>query len=71
MTGPGGLEIELDLITSSTTTRNLSIPELDIDEDVTSSGIIGNFVTIPDSGTLTFFCKYHREQGMVGGLQAA
>jgi plastocyanin len=28
-------------------------------------------VTFPQSGTVTFFCEYHRASGMLGGLQAA
>lgn len=68
--GVGGLELELHLVTESETTHNLTIPELGIDDDVTQGDIIGNIVTIPETGTITFFCKYHRDQGMIGGLQA-
>ncbi len=25
-------------------------------------------VTVPKSGTLTFYCKYHRDRGMTGTL---
>jgi len=28
-------------------------------------------VTFPQSGTVEFYCKYHRQSGMVGQLQAS
>ena len=52
-------------------TKDVSIDSLHIDQDVNSDGSSTVTVTIPQSGTLEFYCKYHRSQGMAGELKAA
>jgi plastocyanin len=72
VTGPPGLEIELDFVTDSDPTQhNVTLPEQGIDEEIPPDSIVGVFASFPESGTLVFFCKYHRGQGMVGGLTAS
>ena len=71
ITGPPGTEIQLDFTTGGDQTHNFSLPDQAIDQDLTPGSAVGVTATFPDMGTLVFFCKYHREQGMLGGLTAA
>ena len=72
ITGPPGTEIEMDFTTGADpTTHNVSLPEQSIDQDLAPDSVVGITVTFPQMGTVVFFCKYHRERGMLGGLTAS
>jgi plastocyanin len=70
-TGTPGQTIKLELANESDTEHNLSITELSIDQDVEAGEDANVMVTFPDSGSLVFFCKYHRTQGMIGQLTSS
>jgi plastocyanin len=69
LTGAAGTKVTLKLENESTTLHNFSLTEQDIDTDVPASGDATVSVTLPASGTVVFFCKYHQGNGMVGALQ--
>jgi plastocyanin len=69
--GTPGQRITLELKNEGGSEHNLTIGELMIDQDVEPGDEAEVEVTFPDSGTLTFFCKYHRGQGMAGAFRVA
>lgn len=71
VTGPPGLQIELDFVTDGEQpNHNVTLEEQQIVEEIPPDSIVGVFVTIPESGSVAFYCEYHRDQGMAGGLTA-
>ena len=69
--GTPGQRITLELENEGGNEHNLTIDEIMIDQDVEAGDEAEVEVTFPDSGTLTFFCKYHRDQGMAGAFRVA
>jgi plastocyanin len=68
--GTAGQKIKLELENEGGEEHNFSLDEQGIDQDI-DIGEDGEVdVTIPDSGELEFYCKYHREIGMTGKLEA-
>lgn len=68
-TGKAGDKLTLTLSNDSKTLHNFSMPTQRIDRDIIAGGKVTVSVTFPTSGTVVFFCKYHRSSGMLGGLQ--
>jgi plastocyanin len=69
--GKAGERVTLELKNEGGSEHNLTIDELKIDQDVEPGDEAEVEVTFPESGTLTFYCKYHRGQGMAGAFRAA
>jgi plastocyanin len=69
--GKPGERVTLELKNEGGSEHNLTIEELQIDQDVEPDDEAEVEVTFPDSGTLTFYCKYHRGQGMAGAFRTA
>jgi plastocyanin len=69
--GQAGQKVTLELENEGKNLHNFSIDSLNIDQDVAIGKKADVTVTIPQSGTLEFFCKYHRSLGMAGELKAA
>ena len=67
--GKAGERVTLELKNEGSSEHNLTIDELQIDQDVEPGDETEVEVTFPDSGTLTFYCKYHRGQGMAGAFR--
>jgi len=67
--GKAGERVTLELKNEGSNEHNLTIDELNIDQDVEAGDETELEVTFPDSGTLTFYCKYHRGQGMAGAFR--
>ena len=69
--GEPGQVLTLELKNEGGSEHNLTISELDIDQDVEAGETANVEVTFPETGTLTFFCKYHRGSGMAGAFRTA
>jgi plastocyanin len=69
--GKPGERVTLELKNEGGSEHNLTIDELKIDQDVEPGDEAEVEVTFPESGTLTFYCKYHRGQGMAGAFRSA
>jgi plastocyanin len=69
--GKAGERVTLELKNEGGSEHNLTIDELKIDQDVEPGDEAEVEVTFPESGTLTFYCKYHRGQGMAGAFRTA
>ncbi len=66
--GTPGQTVTLEISSDSTVTHNFTLKSQNIDQDIAPKGKAEVKVTIPQSGILQFFCKYHAEQGMNGEL---
>ena len=67
--GEPGQPLTLAVENGSGTLHNLSIPELQIDQDIPPRARAKVQVTFPSSGTVRFFCKLHAAMDMNGELR--
>ncbi len=68
LTGTAGQQLTIELDNEGTVEHNFSLDEQSISQDIEAGEDASVSVTLPDSGQLVFYCKYHRGQGMVGAL---
>jgi plastocyanin len=69
LTGEAGQEVTLTVANEGDSPHNFSITDQDIDENLDPGDEVEVSVTFPDSGTLVFFCAFHQNNGMLGGLE--
>ncbi|HEX2179051.1 MAG TPA: cupredoxin domain-containing protein [Actinomycetota bacterium] len=69
--GTAGQEITLEAFNEGGNIHNFSLTDQQIDQDFREDSEEEIEVSFPDSGALTFFCKYHAELGMRGELRVA
>ena len=62
--------LTLELTNGSSAEHNFTLTEQGVSKDVEPGEEAEVTVTVPKSGSLTFYCKYHRDRGMTGMLQA-
>jgi plastocyanin len=68
LTGPAGEAVFLQVVSGGQSVHNLTAGE--VDQDVAAGESVDVELSFPDSGTLVFVCKYHRDRGMAGALVA-
>jgi YVTN family beta-propeller protein len=68
--GEPGQPLTLAVENESGALHNLSIPELQVDQDIPPKAVAKVRVTFPSAGTVRFFCKLHAGMGMNGELRA-
>src|SRR4051812_33382649 len=69
--GKPGQKVTLELKNEGKTEHNFSVASLHIDKDLEAGKKATVSVTLPKSGTLKFYCSYHRaSHNMVGDLTA-
>ena|SRR5438132_10522676 len=68
-TAHAGDKLTLTLSNESQTAHTFTITEQNIDKELAVGSQVTVTVTFPSSGTLLFFCRFHRSQGMLGGLK--
>jgi plastocyanin len=68
--GEPGQPLTLAVENESGTLHNLSITELQIDQDIPPKAKVKVQVNFPSSGTVRFFCKLHAGMGLNGELRA-
>jgi plastocyanin len=66
--GKPGQKVTLELENEGKVEHNFSIASQGVDQDVEAGEDAKVTVTIPKSGALSFFCKYHKSMGMAGAL---
>ena len=72
LSAPGGKTVSVTLTSKGAILHNFSVTGQKIDQDVPSQGTATVQVAVPASGSVVFFCKYHKdESGMVGVFNAA
>jgi len=68
LTGKPGETVTLELKNKGKVEHNLTIDGQGVDQNVAAAEEAEVQVTFPKSGTVLFYCKFHRSQGMAGGL---
>ena len=69
--GKPGAKVTLELKNEGKTEHNFSIDDQMIDQDLEPGKDAKVTVTIPPSGEVSFYCKYHKSKGMAGALSAS
>ena len=70
VSGEPGSSVKLELDNEGRVEHNFSIDAQGVDQDLEPGEDASVTVKIPKSGTVAFYCKYHRSAGMEGSLQA-
>jgi plastocyanin len=68
--GDPGKTLQLELKNDSGIQHNFSITSQRIDSDIQPKGSVTVMVTLPSSGVVAFFCKFHTGRGMNGQVLA-
>ncbi|SRR6266540_1475170 len=66
--GKPGQRVTLELENEGKVEHNFSIDSQGIDKDLEAGEDAKVTVTIPKSGLVSFYCKYHKSMGMAGAL---
>src|SRR4051812_26046667 len=66
--GKPGTAATVHLTNSSGTKHNFTLDARKVDQDIEAGKDATVSVTFPESGQLTFVCKYHKSSGMTGTL---
>ncbi len=69
--GKPGQKLTIELENEGQNEHNFSIDSQQLDKDVEPGDKFEVEVTFPKAGQVAFYCKYHKGQGMAGGLEAA
>jgi plastocyanin len=69
--GKSRQKLTIELENEGENEHNFSIDSQQLDKDLEPGDKVEVEVTFPKSGQLAFYCKYHRGQGMAGGLQSS
>jgi plastocyanin len=66
--GKPGSSVTLELRNEGSVEHNFTIDAQSIDKDLEAGEDAKVSVTIPKSGSISFYCKYHKSMGMAGAL---
>jgi plastocyanin len=69
--GKPGSKVTLTLKNDGKVKHNFDLDAQKIDQDIDPGKTATVTVTFPQSGQVSFFCKYHKSMGMAGALQAS
>jgi plastocyanin len=69
--GKPGSKVTLTLKNEGKVKHNFDLDAQQIDQDIDPGKSATVTVTIPPSGQVSFFCKYHKSMGMAGALAAS
>jgi plastocyanin len=69
--GKAGSKVTLELKNEGKVEHNFSIDSQKIDKDLEAGETATVSVTMPQSGQMSFYCKYHKSKGMAGALAAS
>jgi plastocyanin len=66
--GKPGQKVKLELKNEGSTEHSFTIDSQGIDQDIQPGDEAEVTVTIPKSGLVSFYCKFHKSSGMAGAL---
>ena len=69
--GAPGDTVTLELKNEGSVEHNFELESQGIDQDVEPGGEAEVDITIPESGSVEFYCKFHESQGMEGKIEAS
>jgi plastocyanin len=71
ITGTAGQKLKLELENEGSAEHNFTLEAQNVDQDVDAGEKAEVMVTVPQSGQVSFYCKYHKQLGMAGALAAS
>jgi plastocyanin len=71
ITGTPGQKLKLELENEGSAEHNFTLEAQNVDQDVDAGEKAEVTVTVPQSGQVSFYCKYHKQLGMAGALAAS
>ena len=69
--GEPGQTLSIELENEGNAPHTFTIESADVDEELQPGDKVEADVTFPDSGALTFICRFHAGQGMQGALSVS
>jgi plastocyanin len=63
-----GATITIEIENEGDATHTFTVDDQNIDEEIDAGDSTEVEVTAPDSGTLEFYCRFHRNRGMQGAI---
>ena len=66
--GSAGQKLTLIITNESATGHNFTVKAQNVNSDIDANKQVTVHVTMPASGVVSFYCEYHRDLGMAGGL---
>ena len=69
--GKPGQKVTIELKNEGKAAHTFTISEQSVDQEVQPGDEAEVDITFPQSGELTFVCKFHQSSGMVGALEAS
>lgn len=66
--GEAGQSVTLEAFNEGEAQHTFTVDALGIDETLSPGAGKSLEVTLPESGALLFYCRFHRNQGMLGAL---
>ena len=67
--GTPGQKVTIELKNEGETAHTFTMAEQSVDQEVQPGDEAEADVTFPQSGEVTFVCKFHKSMGMVGALE--
>ena len=67
--GKPGTQVTLELKNEGSVEHNFTVAAQGIDKNLAVGKSASVTVTIPKSGAISFYCKYHKSMGMAGALE--
>ncbi|MET0902518.1 MAG: cupredoxin domain-containing protein [Acidimicrobiales bacterium] len=65
-----GSTVTVSLFNEGDTTHTFTIDSLGIDEELAPEATLEVEVTLPESGAVRYYCRFHADQGMQGAFYA-
>ena len=65
-----GSTVTLSLLNEGDAAHTFTIDSLDVDEEVQPGDSVEVEVTLPDSGAVRYYCRFHADRGMQGAFYA-
>jgi plastocyanin len=64
--GTAGQQVSVDLSNAGNTPHTFTIDSANVDQELQPGAKATVSVTLPSSGTLVFYCRFHQSLGMLG-----
>ena len=69
--GKPGAKVTLELKNEGSVEHNFTLASQSIDKSLSPGATAKVSVTIPKTGEVSFYCKFHKSMGMAGALEAS
>lgn len=69
--GGAGETVAITVTNAGNASHTFTIDDAEIDEELSAGDSVEVQVTLPDSGSLRFYCRFHEGSGMEGELTVA